>query len=426
MPLAKTAQTKYYRTVLMVHMGDTERGCSNCRSASYLASPAREGPSARLFLALATLCTFALGAIAGGDSLKVAPSEVGLIPPVAQGPVSPEEAGKWLDRSVKLGDVSPSALEIEVFNLINQARANPGAFGYGYLTPAPPLHWNAALLHIAWVHSQDMATENYFNHDSYNLVGGQLVFDRSWVDRVRSQYPFNTNISENIAWNTSGSAQGIVQAWMDSQGHRENIMNISGIYTEGAIGVATGNGKTYWTHDFGGREISYNLEIANLAFNPSSPNPGDTVNVSFQINNLGQTDAFPVEVVVYRGNPHSGGTPLTNVYSMGQIVQSGVAYGLNGNLNTTGYPTDTEIYVWLDPNSRFAETNESDNLIHRVLFEGGGLLCDLNADGLVNGLDIFRFARGWCQNDPTCNLDGVGHVSAGDLLLFAGNWPTDH
>jgi uncharacterized protein YkwD len=350
-----------------------------------------------------------------------------LVPAVHFNPTPGEGPKAEIEPRLKLGDIYASSLEIEVFNLVNQARTNPAAFGYGNLTPVPPLEWNAALLYVAWLHSVDMAADNYFNHDSYNRSGGALVFFRSWADRVREWYVHNTSISENIAWNTSGSAQEVVQAWMNSQGHRENIMNISGNFTEGAIGIATGNGKHYWTHDFGGRSISHNLIVADLTFDPASPQPGETVRVSFQISEIGETDAFPVEVSVFRGNPHAGGIPITSAYQMGPIVQSQVEYSLAGNVNTTGFPLDTEIYIWVDPNNRFSELSEADNLINRKLFSGGSYAtCDLNRDSQVDGRDVFRFARGWQQSDPTANLDSSGLVTPTDLVSLLSHWPADH
>jgi uncharacterized protein YkwD len=355
------------------------------------------------------------------------PPTVGLVPAVHFKPKPSEELVEGQAPRLKLGDVYASDLEVEVFNEVNQARTNPAAFGYGNLSPVPPLEWNAALLYVAWLHSVDMAADNYFNHDSYDRSGENLILVRSWSDRIREWYSFNTPIAENIAWNTSGSAHEIVQAWMDSQGHRENIMNISNAYTEGAIGIATGNGKVYWTHDFGGRAISHNLTVDDLAFDPPSPQPGDTVNVSFHVSEMGETDAFPVEVSIYRGNPASGGVPIVTAYQMGPIVQAHLSYALAGDVDTTGFPADSEIYIWVDPNNRFPEGSETDNLAYRKLFTGTAFsMCDLNRDTAVNSLDVFRFSMGWQQSDSAANLDGTGLVNSKDMVLILSHWPADH
>jgi len=177
----------------------------------------------------------------------------GLLPPVTEEPIKGLPEGP-LWPVPKFDPIQPTQKEYDCFVLVNEARANPGAYGYGEYPPVPPLHWNAALLYIGWVHSKDMYEENYFEHDSFNRVGGSLVFDRSWSDRVKSVYPYSTRISENIAWNSSGTAQDAVTAWMNSTPHRNTIMN--GELTEGAIGIYGGSDKVYFTHDFGGRSIS--------------------------------------------------------------------------------------------------------------------------------------------------------------------------
>jgi uncharacterized protein YkwD len=290
-----------------------------------------------------------------------------LIPPVSQDPDPKAPAILGPPTKQVPEDLVPTALEKQIFDLINQARANPGAFGYGSLTPVPALHWNAALLHIGRVHSQDMHEEDYFDHDSYDRVGGTLTLVSDWINRVKSVYPYNVRISENILMNSSGSAQEAAQGWMDSPPHRGNIMDNR--LTEGPIGVYQGSRGTYWTNDFGGRSISYNLAISDLSFLPAAPQPGDSVQVRFKIHNSGQTDAFPVEVVLYRGNPLQGGTSITNVLTYPPILVKGNTRSVQSpELDTTGYPQDSEVYVLLDPLDKFPETTEADNIVHVPFF----------------------------------------------------------
>lgn len=54
--------------------------------------------------------------------------------------------------------------------------------------------------------------------------------------------------AENVAWNYP-SAEAVVAAWMDSPGHRANILNCS--YTRIGTGHATSaDGEPYWTQQF--------------------------------------------------------------------------------------------------------------------------------------------------------------------------------
>ncbi len=119
-----------------------------------------------------------------------------------------------------------------------------------------PLKLNKRLSKASRKHARDMARRKYFAHDS--LGGG------SFVDRIRrSGYLSNVRswtVGENIAWgsNSLATPRSIGQAWMNSPGHRANIL--SPAFKEIGIGVAYGapvagggdRAATYAT-DFGAR-----------------------------------------------------------------------------------------------------------------------------------------------------------------------------
>jgi uncharacterized protein YkwD len=119
----------------------------------------------------------------------------------------------------------------------------------------PALKLNTKLSQAARNHARDMARKDYFSHDS--LSGA------TFVDRIKTAGYLNGarswTVGENIAWATGklASPREIVQAWMQSAGHRANIL--SGSFSEIGIGVAkdapiahAGDGGTYAT-DFGKR-----------------------------------------------------------------------------------------------------------------------------------------------------------------------------
>lgn len=116
--------------------------------------------------------------------------------------------------------------EREVFNLINQQRANNGL---------PALKIDDEVQRVARIKAQDMVNNNYFSHTSPTYG--------SPFDMLKSfKVSYNT-AGENIAGNSSNSAA--VTAWMNSSGHKANILNGSFNYT--GIGVVTGSkyGKIY-------------------------------------------------------------------------------------------------------------------------------------------------------------------------------------
>jgi uncharacterized protein YkwD len=119
------------------------------------------------------------------------------------------------------------------------------------------LRENSKLRHAAAGYSRLMVSQGFFSHVS---PGGSTLESRvnstHYLDGARSW-----SIGENIAWGTGrlGTPRAIVKAWMNSPGHRDNILN--GTYRDIGIGIATGapipagaaaGGGTYTT-DFGYR-----------------------------------------------------------------------------------------------------------------------------------------------------------------------------
>jgi uncharacterized protein YkwD len=116
-----------------------------------------------------------------------------------------------------------------------------------------PLRLNHRLSRAARRHSRAMARRHFFSHDSLN--------GSSFVDRIRrTGYLSGAHtwyIGENIAYGSGqlSAPRSIGRAWMNSAGHRANILSRS--FRSIGIGIASGTpygrgGATYTT-DFGRR-----------------------------------------------------------------------------------------------------------------------------------------------------------------------------
>lgn len=102
-------------------------------------------------------------------------------------------------------------------------------------------------------HSRDMVRHRFFSHTGSDGSGlstriartGYLVGARSW------------QVGENIAWGTGSysTPAATVRAWMNSAGHRANILNAS--FRDIGFGIVAGNpfrpGSATYTTDFGVR-----------------------------------------------------------------------------------------------------------------------------------------------------------------------------
>ena len=103
-----------------------------------------------------------------------------------------------------------------VLQLVNEVRARGARCGDRSFGPAPPVKLSATLGDVAFGHADDMARHNYFEHE--DLTG------RSPADRVRAVGYQEKLVGENIAYGPK-SAEEVVQGWLDSPGHCENIMD---------------------------------------------------------------------------------------------------------------------------------------------------------------------------------------------------------
>lgn len=121
---------------------------------------------------------------------------------------------------------SLSADEKEVFDLINKQRTANGL---------QALKIDNEVQRVARIKAQDMVNNNYFAHNS-PTYGTPFQMLNSFKISYKSA-------GENIAGNSSNS--GAVTAWMNSSGHKANILNSSYNYT--GIGVVSSNkcGKIY-------------------------------------------------------------------------------------------------------------------------------------------------------------------------------------
>ncbi len=125
-------------------------------------------------------------------------------------------------------------MQTEVITLVNAQRAKVGC---------APLRTSTALRNAAVLHSTDMRKQNYFSHTSKD--------GRSPWDRIRAQdYAYGS--AENIAAGQR-TPKAVVTAWMNSAGHRKNILNCANKAV--GVGVSQGGGDyyIYWTQDFGTR-----------------------------------------------------------------------------------------------------------------------------------------------------------------------------
>jgi len=166
------------------------------------------------------------------------PQRAAVSPPAAASPAQSAASGALTaEPSAQSGGLASRALR-----LVNDARARGTRCGGHSFGPAPPLALSWTLAGVAFGHATDMADHGYFEHE--DLSGN------SPADRVRAVGYREKLVGENIAYGPI-TVEEVVQAWLDSPDHCENIMDPR--FAEMGIAFATGRTARrglYWVQVF--------------------------------------------------------------------------------------------------------------------------------------------------------------------------------
>jgi uncharacterized protein YkwD len=140
--------------------------------------------------------------------------------------------------NLQSGDVPTDVLEQSTFERVNQERVEQGL---------APLRKHDHLTQAARQHSRDMAERDYMGHTNPD---GYKPADRARLAGVRRARHIAENLGKHRAH--TDPVVAIVRNWMNSPGHRENILNPRFKYT--GIGVVrAADGTVYFTQLFADR-----------------------------------------------------------------------------------------------------------------------------------------------------------------------------
>lgn len=135
-----------------------------------------------------------------------------------------DSSGVWVD--------SKKSFEVQVLDLVNKERAKVGL---------KALKLNSSLTNVAKIKSKDMHDLNYFSHNS-PTYGSPFDMMQQFNITYRAA-------GENIAAGYT-TPESVMTGWMNSPGHKANILNKS--FTEMGIGIYKGDRgyKNYWAQMF--------------------------------------------------------------------------------------------------------------------------------------------------------------------------------
>ena len=160
-------------------------------------------------------------------------------PPVVQKPeaVLPPPGVKHLPK-----------VEDLVFEMTNQTRQAKGL---------PPFIKDDELTQVARAYSDDMLVRRFFDHTTPDGV--------SFDERIADRYPHRVRLMGENIWYASGYnpsnthrlAKEVVDDWISSPGHRDNMLDPN--FTHSGVGVSARNGTIRATQEFVWRPKSFSL-----------------------------------------------------------------------------------------------------------------------------------------------------------------------
>jgi len=199
--------------------------------------------------------------------------------------------------------LNTSIIEQEIFRIVNEERKSRNV---------NTLIYDKRLAGIALLHSKNMAEQNFFSHTDRE--------SRSPQKRVKQYYPeIIGGIGENIAQDFGGSeqevAKNLMAAWMNSPGHRANILNKdysyfgAGVYQNGTYYYATQNfiDAIVKVPDNTITEFKFESE-ATLKFEFVGAFEKDKITIFCEFADRGNTYQMP------DGSYYTGAAPLTPVW----------------------------------------------------------------------------------------------------------------
>ncbi|MER5277695.1 CAP domain-containing protein [Streptomyces sp. NPDC002809] len=151
-------------------------------------------------------------------------------PAAASSPAAPETSASTPAARATTAPAAATSAQAAVIALVNQERAKVGC---------SPVTASSSLASLAQNFSDDMAARGFFDHTDPD---GQSPWDRAAEAGVSGLG------GENIA-RGQADAEAVMESWMNSDGHRANILNCD--YKTLGVGVHFGSGGPWWTQDFG-------------------------------------------------------------------------------------------------------------------------------------------------------------------------------
>lgn len=257
-----------------------------------------------------------------------------------------------------------SGFEQQVIDLVNQERTSRGL---------NPLKRSQGLTMAARYQAADMSQDNYFSHDTFDRQGGNLVKKCGPWERIANYYSGANG--ENAAAGY-GTPQSVMNGWMNSSGHRANILNPSTVSIGVGFYQGSGDYHSYWVQDFGTKIDTTSAPTSgflpeNLTFTYSIPDQKLYPSYqNFTLVNDGSSDPFSWQVSTsgsfFAVTPGSGTTP-TQIRVTPENFDSYQADTYQGSITID--VTSSSLTAW-SPHTTKINLSVVNSQVHQVFLPG--------------------------------------------------------
>jgi hypothetical protein len=145
-----------------------------------------------------------------------------------------------LEQRLQLSGFQPTAVEQLFLERLNDARANPAAYGASIglnlsrVAPAPPLAFNTRLVQAAYLHSRDMFTRHYFAHDTPQGITPLQRMQGAGVPAAA----WGESIDEGAPGVASAMQELIIDRGIPDLGHRRHLLGIDPLFkVQNQVGI---------------------------------------------------------------------------------------------------------------------------------------------------------------------------------------------
>lgn len=214
------------------------------------------------------------------------------------------------------------------------------------------------------------STSNYYYLAGCSDLNGTGIGNLFYVPALDyGKLVFNSFEENNNISITNLSTGSVVYNNVLKGGAYLTMSTTNNMYKIESSGKLAGNVSCMSSNGAAFVPVYYGLDLPDLTITPSSIffkpetfNPGDQITINASIKNIGNKDIYDIQVGFYDGNPLFGGKQIGSYKTIDSIHHGMIPVPVKTTMIVPENPEYTQIFVYVDPLNKIAESSESNNL----------------------------------------------------------------